>query len=60
MGELIDGGKYWLGATWGTYSKEHNCFNLGNSFVLVGDTWFSNKRTDERDPALFVEGKFKG
>jgi hypothetical protein len=33
METLIDGNKYWLGAVWGTYRKDGDYFDIGNTFV---------------------------
>ena len=39
---LIDGEKYWLGATWGIYDKASNTFIMGNCFVPKSKTIFKN------------------
>ncbi len=39
--ELVDGERYWLGATWGVYDEDSDTFNLGNCFVYRANTWFS-------------------
>jgi len=43
LDELIDGKKYWLGACWGKYNKESDCFMLGNCFVDRWKTIYKDK-----------------
>jgi hypothetical protein len=42
--ELIDGEKYWLGATWAIYRKESDTFQGGNWFVYRENTIYKDEK----------------
>jgi hypothetical protein len=43
MEKLIDGEKYWLGATWGIYNKQQDNFRIGNCFVNRWNTIYKDQ-----------------
>ena len=52
--ELKNGSVYWLGAAWGTFNAETGKFKMGNCFVHVSETRFSET------PIQDVEDRFSG
>lgn len=44
---LLDGQRYWLGATWGRYDAENDVFLLGNCFVRRFETVYSEHEVIE-------------